>query len=89
MEANEHILMVHLLAQQNLFLRQLCNALVSKGVLTDEDIKLYGDFLLSQDSEKLGAVNRTLEFYQQPAKKLGVQTGLEGLQGMLPTPEET
>ena len=81
MEANEHILMIHILAQQNLFLKQLCDVLISKGAITDEDIRLFGDFLHSQDSEKTNAIDRALEFYQQQAKKLGVSTGLEELTG--------
>jgi hypothetical protein len=87
MEPKEHILLIHLLAQQNLFLKQLCDALVSKGVLTDEDIRLYGDFLLAQESEKQGAVSRVLEFYRQQAKKQGVLTGLEGLPTIPQDPE--
>jgi hypothetical protein len=88
METKDHILLIQILAQQNLFLKQLCDALVSKGVLADEDIKLYGDFLLAQDDEKLGVLSRTFEFYQQQAKKLDVVTGLEGLPAIPQRPEE-
>jgi len=81
MDAQEHILLIQMFAQQDLFLRQLCDALVSRGILTDEDIRLFGDFLLAQDSIKQGILGRVREFYQQQATKLGVQTGLEGLSG--------
>jgi hypothetical protein len=89
METKEHILMIHLLAQQNLFLKQLCDALKSNGGLTDEQIKLFGDFLHS-DSPMLQVMNqRILRRYLEEAAKVGVVTGLEELEEMLPRPQET
>jgi hypothetical protein len=88
MDAREHILIVHMLAQQNLFLRQLCDAVKSGNPLTDEDIKLFGDFLLSEPGMAETIVQRTLVRYLEEAGKLGVVTGLEGIPGMLPTPDE-
>jgi|HubBroStandDraft_6_1064221.scaffolds.fasta_scaffold40958_2 hypothetical protein len=89
MDAKEHILIVHMLAQQNLFLKQLCDAIKSGVPLTDEDIKLFGDFLLSDPGIAQAIVRRTLLRYLEEAGKLGVVTGLEEIPGMLPTPGET
>jgi hypothetical protein len=89
METKEHILLVHMLAQQHLFLKQLCDALKSNGGLTDEQIKLFGEFLLSDAAMMQVMIARTLRRYQTESKKLGVVTGLEEIPGMLPTPDET
>jgi len=84
MNPNEHVLMIHMLAQLNLFLKQLCDALKSNAVLTDEDIKVFGDFLHSEEAQKKMMLARTLALYLEQAEKLGVATGLEGAQGTLP-----
>lgn len=85
METKEHILLIHLLTQQNIFLKQLCDALVSRGALTHEDIRVFGDFLHSERPEILAAIDKMRNEYQREAKKLGVETGLEGPQEIPPT----
>jgi hypothetical protein len=80
MTTQEHILLLHLFAQQNLFLKQLCDALKAEKSLRDEDIKLFGDFLHSDEVLVQVMVQRTLKTYLAEAQKLGVVTGLEVLQ---------
>jgi hypothetical protein len=83
----EHTLLLHMFAQQNVFLKQLCDALKSNDVLIDEDLKLFGDFLHSDETLLRVMVQRTLGPYLAEAQKLGVETGLEGLQANLPHPQ--
>jgi hypothetical protein len=89
MDTKEHILIVQMLAQQNLFLKQLCDALKSSGALTDENIKLFGDFLHSDESMLQVMTQRTLRRYLDQAAKLGVVTGAEAVLETLPTPDAT
>ena len=70
--------------------RQSTNKIVLHFLLPlDEQIKLFGEFLLSDAAMMQVMIARTLRRYQTESKKLGVVTGLEEIPGMLPTPDET
>ena len=77
MDTKEHLLLIELFAQQNLFLRQLCTALTNEGVVTEEQIKLLGAFQRADVGHVTAIVDRTRRQYLKEAKKLGVETGLE------------
>jgi hypothetical protein len=77
METKEHLLIIELLAQQNLFLKQLCDALESNEAITKEEVRLFGAFLRAENAVTNKIVDQTRRLYLKEAQKLGVQTGLE------------
>jgi len=80
MTPKEHILLLHLFAQQNIFLKQLCDVIKANTSIRDQDLDLFGDFLLSdaETKQRQEVLERTLSVYLAEAHKLGVVTGLEG-----------
>ena len=71
MDTKDHILILHMLAQQNVFMKQLCDALKANALLTDDDLNLFGEYIHSDQALLKVMVQRTLKMYLAEARKMG------------------
>ena len=76
MTADEHKLIVMVLARQAVVIRALSDALVQKGVLEKDDVPAYGALLDSDRDALIAITHKTRELYKDCALVLGLETGL-------------
>jgi len=78
MNAQEHALMVTVMAKHFQHVKIILDVLKSRGVLTDDDVQAFS-FAGQTDTESNAALAQdALKEYQMIAKRFGLETGLEG-----------
>jgi hypothetical protein len=78
MTAEEHGLIVLMLARQTLQIRALKNALQSHGIVSDDDFKAFAAFEFHPPVQSNPVVVQTLQIYLEAAKALGLDVPIEG-----------
>jgi hypothetical protein len=76
MTVREHQLIICVVARQAMLIKALTDALVSHGVLAQDDVPAFGAFLDSEPGVPVAMIERTEALYKSCAGVLGLETGL-------------